>query len=107
MINLPVINSHNSWSQLEEVWLGDVYPAAWYNELPSDVRDIFWQLTEITQQDLCAIQKVLETFGITVQRPHYNRIEDFLKRNSQLSKNVLFNLSFQETYIIYFHNNYN
>jgi len=88
MINLPVINSHNSWSQLEEVWLGDVYPAAWYNELPADVRDIFWQLTEITQQDLSAIQKVLETFGITVQRPHYNRIEDFLKDGNLIKPEI-------------------
>jgi len=46
--NLPLINSHNSWSRLEEVWLGDVYPATWYDHLDSQVRDVFHQLTEIT-----------------------------------------------------------
>jgi hypothetical protein len=34
---LPTINNHNSWDTLEEVWLGDVYPAEWYDHLePAD-----------------------------------------------------------------------
>ena len=84
--NLPVINSHNSWSQLEEVWLGDVYPSNWYNHLSSEVRDVFQQLTEITKQDLNIIQKTLESFDVIVQRPTYRVIEDFLDVNSQLFK---------------------
>jgi len=28
-----IINSSNSWSSLKEVWLGDVYPADWYDHL--------------------------------------------------------------------------
>lgn len=75
--NLPRINSHDSWSRLEEVWLGDVYPAAWYDHLAPDVRDIFQQLTEITQQDLACIQHKLESFDVLVQRPRYHRIQDF------------------------------
>jgi N-dimethylarginine dimethylaminohydrolase len=83
---LPRINSHNSWSKLEEVWLGDVYPAAWYDHLDTSVRDVFYQLTEITKQDLAAIQQILEQLGVQVQRPEYKKIEDYLDDNDQLIK---------------------
>jgi N-dimethylarginine dimethylaminohydrolase len=82
----PVINSHNSWSQLEEVWLGDVYPASWYEHLDSEVRDVFQTLTEITQQDLNSIQHTLEKMGVTVQRPEYKDIDNFVYNNGQLLK---------------------
>ena len=84
--NIPLVNSHNSWSQLEEVWLGDVYPIDWYSHLESDVRDIFQQLTEITQQDLNTIQTILESFGITVQRPVYDLIDRYVDSTDQLIK---------------------
>ena len=84
--NLPLINSHNSWSRLEEVWLGDVYPASWYSHLSAEVRDVFQQLTEITQQDLNTIQRTLESFDVVVQRPTYDCIDDFLDINCQLIK---------------------
>lgn len=84
--DLPVINSHNSWSQLEEVWLGDVYPAKWYDHLDSQVRDIFYRLTEITKEDLLHIQKTLESFDIIVQRPQYDQIEDYVDHHGQLTK---------------------
>lgn len=84
-MNLPLINSHNSWSQLEEVWLGDVYPSSWYDHLPSAVRDVFYQLTEITQTDLQKIQSVLTDMGITVCRPSYENIDDYI-RDDQLVK---------------------
>ena len=74
----PVINSHNSWSQLEEVWLGDVYPASWYDHLEPAVRDVFQELTAITQEDLFAIQKTLESMNIVVKRPVYTNIDDYI-----------------------------
>jgi N-dimethylarginine dimethylaminohydrolase len=83
--HLPVVNSHDSWSALQEVWLGDVYPASWYDHLQPEVRDIFYQLTEITQTDLAHIQRVLESRGITVQRPRYDCIDDYV-RNDNLIK---------------------
>lgn len=83
---LPTINSHNSWSRLEEVWLGDVYPISWYSHLDSQTQDVFAQLTEITQQDLNAIQKTLESFDITVTRPVYESIDLFVDSNDQLVK---------------------
>jgi N-dimethylarginine dimethylaminohydrolase len=84
--NLPLINSHNSWSRLEEVWLGDVYPATWYDHLSSDVRDVFYQLTEITKEDLNKIQTVLKSFDIVVQRPQYHSMINFLNHEDQLAK---------------------
>lgn len=84
--NFPRINSHNSWSRLREAWLGDVYPASWYDHLQPEVRDIFCELTEITQKDLATIQKLLEAHGVTVRRPRYHRIEDFLDDSDVLIK---------------------
>lgn len=72
---LPTINSHDSWSPLEEVWLGDVYPVAWYDHLDPDVKDVFYRLTEITQQDLNQIQRCLMDMGIVVRRPRYQQID--------------------------------
>jgi hypothetical protein len=83
---IPVINSHNSWSRLQEVWLGDVYPSSWYSHLDSQTQDVFVRLTEITQQDLNSIQKTLESFGITVRRPAYESIDLFVDNNDQLVK---------------------
>jgi hypothetical protein len=76
--DLPSINSHDSWSPLQEVWLGDVYPAAWYDHLAPAVRDVFQELTEITQQDLDTIQHTIESFGVKVRRPEYDHIEQYL-----------------------------
>jgi len=84
--NLPAINSHNSWSRLEETWLGDVYPAGWYSHLDSQVRDVFQKLTEITQQDLTTIQQTLESFGVTVRRPKYHSIDQYIDQQGQLIK---------------------
>jgi hypothetical protein len=83
---IPTINSHNSWSQLEEVWLGDVYPAAWYDHLAPEVRDVFYELTAITQEDLSTIQKTLEGLGVVVRRPLYDKFENFLEGDDKLTK---------------------
>lgn len=75
---LPLINSHDSWSPLQEAWLGDVYPASWYDHLEPAVRDVFYQLTEITQQDLAVIEACMTSFGVHVKRPRYDSIDDFI-----------------------------
>ena len=84
----PVINSHNSWSQLEEVWLGDVYPEHWFDHLESSIRDVFRELTQITKQDLASIQKVLESFGVAVQRPRYDDITKFLVNDNLIKPQI-------------------
>ena len=72
-MSLPLINSYTSWAPLEEVWLGDVYPAAWYDHLPSEVRDCFYEVTEKTQQDLEVIHRKLEELGALVISPEHPR----------------------------------
>ncbi len=78
MNNIPNINSHNSWSKLEEVWLGDVYPREWYNHLEPEVRDVFYRITDTTKEDLSVIEKFLSDSGIKVIRPQYKNIDDHL-----------------------------
>ena len=86
---LPQIHSHDSWTQLEEVWLGDVYPSAWYDHLPAEIRDVFYRITEITQEDLTIIQHKLEELGVVVRRPVYERIDDYIDyRLDQLIKQI-------------------
>lgn len=77
-MTLPRINSFTNWGRLEEAWLGDCYPAHFYDHLESEVRDIFYEITQKTQEDLAVIQRKLEEFGVQVRRPCYDRIEDFL-----------------------------
>ena len=67
--------------------MGDVYPAEWYEHLKPEIRDVFQQLTEITQQDLNSIQKTLESLDVVVRRPVYNQIDDYIQLdNDQLIK---------------------
>jgi len=84
----PVINSHNSWSQLEEVWLGDVYPASWYDHLEPEVREVFQELTTVTQEDLLIIQKTMESMGIVVRRPEYVNIADYLVNDTLIKPQI-------------------
>ena len=57
---MPRVNSYTNWGRLEEVWLGDCYPAHFYDHLASEVRDVFYEITEKTQHDLKIIQRKLE-----------------------------------------------
>lgn len=77
-MTLPRINSFTNWGPLQEVWLGDCYPTHFYDHLESEVRDIFYEITQKTQEDLAVIQRKLEEHGVQVRRPRYDRIEDFL-----------------------------
>ena len=86
MTNKPVINCHNGWSKLEEVWLGDVYPESWYDHLPNEISDVFQRLTEITKEDLTIIENKIKEFGVTVRRPHYDHIDNFTNHRGTLAK---------------------
>jgi hypothetical protein len=80
---MSLVSSYTNWSPLEEVWLGDVYPASWYDHLPSEVRDCFQEITEKTKQDLDLIQKKIESFGAKVCRPSYDNIDNFINPFTQ------------------------
>lgn len=85
MIN-PVIHSNDSWTRLEEVWLGDVYPHEFYDHLAPDVRDVFYRLTDLTRQDLDIIADCLREFGVQVRRPVYRSIDDHVDAHGNLAK---------------------
>jgi hypothetical protein len=84
--DFPLINSHNSWNRLREVWLGDVYPSSWYDHLEPEIRDVFYRLTEITKQDLDVIQDTLQNLGVCVRRPTYDSIDNYLGAEDNLIK---------------------
>ena len=60
---------HNNWDPLEEIWLGDVWPEHFYDDLEPEIRDSFYKITEWTKTDLNIIQKKLEEFNVVVRRP--------------------------------------
>lgn len=78
----------DSWSPLREVWLGDCYPINFYDHLPSDVRDSFQKITEITQQDLNVIKNKLEQLGVKVRRPTYERIDDYIINGNLMKPHI-------------------
>jgi glycine amidinotransferase len=52
------------------------------------VRDVFQRLTEITQQDLNAIQQTIESFGVTVQRPRYETMDQYLVNGTLIKPQI-------------------
>ena len=83
---MTMINSHFGFTPLREVWLGDVYPASWYDHLPNEVADPFRQITEWTKHDLNKLQSFLESRGIAVQRPVFHNISDHINQQGYLVK---------------------
>lgn len=81
---IPTIHSNDSWTTLREVWLGDVYPADFYDHLDPQVRDVFYQITEWTKEDLAILERKLQEFGIKVRRPEYHSIDNHLNEHEQL-----------------------
>lgn len=77
-MSTPLVNSYTNWGKLKEVWLGDVYPSHFYDHLESQVRDVFYELTERTKQDLSVIERKLRELGVDVVRPVYDRIDDYI-----------------------------
>ena len=78
----------NSWcgfsGDLEEVWLGDTYPVGYYDHFQLSVRDAFAQITEWTQQDLAKISQGLARHGVTIRRPEFHSIDDFVDQQGRL-----------------------
>ena len=81
-----MINSNFGFTPLKEVWLGDCYPASWYDHLPNEIADPFRQITEWTKQDTEKLQKFLEGRGVVVKRPVFDSITNYLDNNDNLVK---------------------
>ena len=80
------ICSHSGFQPLREVWLGDVYPETFYNQFDTETQDIFGRITEMTRQDLNLCQQTLQNLGITVRRPSFTCVDDYLDHKGQLIK---------------------
>lgn len=78
------INSNFGFSPLKEVWLGDCYPESYYDHLPNEIADPLCQITQWTKEDLTKLQIFLESRGITVQRPQFNTIDNYVNSQDNL-----------------------
>lgn len=78
------INVHCSWDPLEEIWLGDVWPKEFYEDLQPDVRDAFNKITDWTKEDLYTIQYKFEQFKVKVKRPEI----DINNKDKYINKSI-------------------
>lgn len=78
------INSNFGFSPLKEVWLGDCYPESYYDHLPNEIADPLCQITQWAKEDLTKLQIFLESRGITVQRPQFNTIDNYVNSQDNL-----------------------
>jgi len=83
---MSLVNSHTGFQPLEEVWLGDVYPDSYYDNLDPELRDVVLKISDITRQDLAKIQQTIESFGVKVCRPVFNSVDDFVDASGNLIK---------------------
>lgn len=81
-----MINSNFGFTPLKEVWLGDCYPESYYDHLPNEIADPFRQITEWTKEDTGRLQKFLESRGIVVRRPVFEKIDNYINDVGQLTK---------------------
>jgi hypothetical protein len=80
------ITSHTGFQPLKEVWLGDCYPASYYDHFSNKEKDFFTHITETTKHDLNKFQKKLEELNILVHRPTFGSIENYLDDHDILCK---------------------
>jgi len=65
-----MINSYTSWQPLEEVMVGRVWPANFFDYIEdSQVRNQLQQILYETEEDLNNLQRVIEQYGARVIRP--------------------------------------
>ncbi len=81
-----IISSHSQWQPLQEVWIGGTYPADFYQHLGNRAHDLFSNITEITKKDLDTLAKTIENLGITVVRPCFDRVDNYLDEKDNLLK---------------------
>jgi hypothetical protein len=83
---VPTIENCCHFNPLQEIWIGGCYPPEFFSHFDSEVRDIFYHISEITQRDFDNLEKVLSGLGVTVRRPEFSRVDDFLDEQDRLLK---------------------
>lgn len=82
----PKISSHSQFQPLQEVWIGGTYPEKFYSHFDAKSQDIFGRITEITHDDFSKLEKILRDLEITVMKPQFDRVDDYLDENDNLLK---------------------
>jgi hypothetical protein len=83
---MSLISVYCQFDPLEEVWLGDCYPAEFYQNFDPEIRSVFERITDITRTDLDNFEKILKSLGIVVRRPVFSQVENFLDTQGNLLK---------------------
>lgn len=83
---MSLVSVYCQYDPLEEVWLGDCYPAEFYHGFNSEVRSVFERITDITQTDLDRFEQLLKSLGVCVRRPKFTQKEDYLDPHGNLLK---------------------
>jgi hypothetical protein len=81
-----MISSHTGFQPLREVWLGDCYPACWYDHFDSHTREVFHQITELTKKDLNRFEKKLQELGVLTHRPRFDHRDRYCDWQGNLCK---------------------
>lgn len=81
-----IISSHSQWQPLKEVWIGGTYPADFYQHLGAQAHDLFAKITETTEKDFDRLAKTIENLGVTVVRPQFDRVDEYLDDRGNLLK---------------------
>lgn len=81
-----MINSNFGFTPLRELWLGNCYPAHFYDHLPNEIADPFRLITEQTEEDTGRLQQFLEARGVIVRRPVFDSIDTYIDDRGNLAK---------------------
>jgi hypothetical protein len=83
---VSLVSVYCQFDPLEEVWLGDCYPAEFYQGFKPEIRSVFERITDITRTDLDKFEQILQSLGIVVRRPVFTQVEDFIDLQGNLLK---------------------
>lgn len=76
-----MINSYTSWQPLEEVVVGQAYPADYFDFIDNaQVRNQLQQILNETEEDLNNLQRTIEQYGARVRRPSLPDKDNFTQQ---------------------------
>jgi len=86
MNNTVGISSYTSWQPLEEVIVGRAYTPDYFDFIDNaQVRNQLQQILTETEEDLTALQRVIETYGARVHRPDLPDRKRFISNQTSKS----------------------
>lgn len=83
---MSLVSVYCQYDPLEEVWLGDCYPAEFYYEFKPEIRSVFEHITDMTRNDLDRFEQTLKSLGIRVRRPVFTNVNDYVDVQGNLLK---------------------